>query len=150
MSDNSKLIIIKGKKYFQIGFETVIPEEGKTYGIQMGEANRVVKLVEVEGGGGGATDYTALTNKPQINSIELTGNKSLDDLGIQAKGDYATTTALTEGLAGKADTSALPATTALMSGTAPTVADLAGTDVEGLKTELNAILAQLRTRGVIA
>ena len=33
--------------------------------------------------------YTDLTNKPQINSVELSGNKSLDDLGIQAKGEYA-------------------------------------------------------------
>ena len=43
------------------------------------------------GGGAGTTDYTQLENKPQINSIELTGNKTLNDLGIQAKGNYATT-----------------------------------------------------------
>ena len=36
------------------------------------------------------TDYTALLNKPQINSIELNGNKTLEELGIQAKGEYAT------------------------------------------------------------
>ena len=53
---------------------------------------------------GGTTDYTALSNKPQINSIELNGNKSLDDLGIQAKGEYA----LKSELANKADTSAIP------------------------------------------
>ena len=35
------------------------------------------------GGGGGTSDYNDLTNKPQINSVELSGNKSLDDLGIQ-------------------------------------------------------------------
>ena len=40
------------------------------------------------GGSTGTTDYTQLENKPQINSVELTGNKTLDDLGIQAKGDY--------------------------------------------------------------
>ena len=34
-------------------------------------------------------DYNTLQNKPRINSVELNGNKSLDDLGIQAKGDYA-------------------------------------------------------------
>ena len=39
--------------------------------------------------GGGTTDYTNLSNKPQINSVELTGNKSLADLGIQAAGEYA-------------------------------------------------------------
>ena len=33
--------------------------------------------------------YNDLTNKPQINSVELSGNKSLTDLGIQASGNYA-------------------------------------------------------------
>ncbi len=37
------------------------------------------------GGGSGTSNYEALTNKPSINSVELTGNKSLDTLGIQAK-----------------------------------------------------------------
>lgn len=63
--------------------------------------------------------------------------------------NYATTSALTEGLAEKANTSALPASTSLMNGTAPTVADFAGTDIDNLKIELNAFLAQLKTRGVI-
>lgn len=34
------------------------------------------------GGGGGTTDYTDLTNKPQINGVTLTGNKSTSDIGI--------------------------------------------------------------------
>ena len=34
------------------------------------------------GGGGGTSDYSDLSNKPQINSITLSGNKSLSDLGI--------------------------------------------------------------------
>lgn len=38
----------------------------------------------------GTTNYNQLTNKPQINGIELSGNKTLDDLGIQPKGDYIT------------------------------------------------------------
>ena len=41
----------------------------------------------------GTTDYTQLSNKPQINSVELNGNKSLSDLGI----------ASAEALAGKQD-----------------------------------------------
>lgn len=32
--------------------------------------------------------YSDLTSKPQINSVELIGNKSLDDLNVQVKGDY--------------------------------------------------------------
>lgn len=33
-------------------------------------------------GGGGSSDYSELTNKPQINNVELSGNKSADDLGL--------------------------------------------------------------------
>lgn len=36
------------------------------------------------GGGGGATDYSALTSKPQINSVELNGNKTSSQLGLAA------------------------------------------------------------------
>lgn len=38
-----------------------------------------------EGGGSGTTNYLELTNKPSINSVELTGDKSLDELDIQKK-----------------------------------------------------------------
>lgn len=66
--------------------------------------------------GGGTSDYTQLTNKPQINSVELTGNKSLSDIGAQPAGDYAlkseipdvsglaTKEEVTTGLSGKQDT----------------------------------------------
>ena len=67
--------------------------------------------------------------------------------------EYVNETKLSTELAKKADTSALPATASLMNGSAPTVSDIDGgtvTDVAGLITSLNAILAQLRTRGVIA
>ena len=37
------------------------------------------------GGTGGTSDYNALSNKPQVNNVELSGNKTLDDLGIQEK-----------------------------------------------------------------
>ena len=40
--------------------------------------------------GGGTSNYQDLTNKPSINNITLTGNKSLNDLGIQAAGNYLT------------------------------------------------------------
>lgn len=39
--------------------------------------------------GGGTDDYSQLSNKPQINSVTLNGNKSLSDLGIQPSGNYA-------------------------------------------------------------
>ena len=34
------------------------------------------------GGGGGTSNYNQLSNKPQINGVELSGNKSSSDLGI--------------------------------------------------------------------
>lgn len=64
----------------------------------------------------GSSDYNNLTNKPQINSVELTGNKSLSDIGAQPAGDYAlkseipdvsglaTKEEVTTGLSGKQDT----------------------------------------------
>lgn len=43
-------------------------------------------------------DYDYLDNRPQINSVTLTGNKSLSDLGIQPVGDYVTNANLTSTL----------------------------------------------------
>ena len=37
------------------------------------------------GGGSGADNYNELSNKPQINSVTLSGNKSLEALGIQSQ-----------------------------------------------------------------
>lgn len=42
----------------------------------------VVNGTVQEGSGGGTRNYERLTNKPQINDVELVGNKSLEDLGI--------------------------------------------------------------------
>lgn len=36
----------------------------------------------------GTSDYNNLTNKPSINKVTLIGDKMLEELGIQAKGDY--------------------------------------------------------------
>ena len=37
------------------------------------------------GGSGGTSDYTQLTNKPSINNVELSGNKTSANLGLQAE-----------------------------------------------------------------
>ena len=37
----------------------------------------------------GISDYEILTNLPKINNVELKGNKTTEDLGLQAKGNYA-------------------------------------------------------------
>ena len=41
------------------------------------------------GGGGGTGDYSDLTNKPKINDVTLSGNKSLSDIGAAAAADVS-------------------------------------------------------------
>ena len=49
------------------------------------------RIASLESSGtGGTDDYNELDNKPSIDGVPLEGNKSLDELGIQGKGDYAT------------------------------------------------------------
>ena len=48
--------------------------------------------VNGEGGSGGTTDYSDLTNKPSINSVTLSGNKTLSELDIQKNMQLASTT----------------------------------------------------------
>lgn len=43
-----------------------------------------------DGGTGGTSNYLDLLNKPSINNIELQGNKTLEELGIQHRGNYTT------------------------------------------------------------
>lgn len=55
-------------------------------------------------GGTGTSDYNSLKNKPKINDIELRGSKTLDELGIQPKGDYITNNTLETELEDVVDT----------------------------------------------
>lgn len=57
--------------------------------VQNGETKKA--LASNFGGGGGTNDYTDLTNKPSINSVTLTGNKTSGDLNLVGTGDIATT-----------------------------------------------------------
>lgn len=41
-------------------------------------------------GEGGTNNYSDLNNKPKINNVELSGNKTLDDLGIASKDSLTT------------------------------------------------------------
>ena len=59
-------------------------------------ADGVISAVNTGGSETGTTDYTELTNKPQIGGVELTGNKTLTDLGIQPAGDYLVETDLAD------------------------------------------------------
>ena len=57
--------------------------------ITIEDTEKGIKINSTGGGSGGTSDYTDLTNKPSINNVTLSGNKSLNDLGIQPAGNYA-------------------------------------------------------------
>lgn len=49
-------------------------------------AKKIEELIaNIEGGGSGTNDYNQLINKPSVNGITLSGDKSLSDFGIQGK-----------------------------------------------------------------
>ena len=55
-------------------------EEEQNEEIKIDKVDRIVE-----------NDYNKLQNQPKINNITLINNKTLDDLGVQEKGDYADT-----------------------------------------------------------
>ena len=57
-----------------------------------------------QGGSGGTSDYSQLTNKPSINSVTLSGNKSLSDLGIQGTLTAGNNITISEGVISATDT----------------------------------------------
>lgn len=54
--------------------------------------------VNIPTGGGGTTNYEDLSNKPKIGDVELSGTKTLAQLGIQPEGDYATNAEVTSAI----------------------------------------------------
>lgn len=63
----------------------VLENGGSTYELShSGEWMKIISTSQGGGGEGGATSYTQLADKPQINGITLTGNKSTEDLNIQS------------------------------------------------------------------
>ena len=90
--ENEGVVATIYKDFFTLTSETTF-EGGEYEGtVVIPEIEEQVINVEPEAitiVSGGTFDYEELSNKPQINSVELNGNKTLDELGIQAKGDYA-------------------------------------------------------------
>lgn len=116
MTDTSKRIDSDGNTLFQIGYESLLPNDGKLYGLQKSSKGKnAAKLVEI-------TDTTDLSD--YVKKEDLT--------------DYA-------------KTSDLPAAGTLMTGEASEVADLDNAaDLAAVITKVNALLAELRDRGVVA
>lgn len=73
------------------------------------ETAELVSTIDLYAAGSGTNNYNELQNKPTINSVELVGNKSLSDLGIQSEitAENPLSSALISGLgsAAAADTS---------------------------------------------
>ena len=66
------------------GFITLNKENGKRYEYNSSNTidTNLGKWREYKSGGSGTTNYNDLLNKPSINGVELSGNKTLNDLGI--------------------------------------------------------------------
>lgn len=47
--------------------------------------NQAIQQAVIEG----VKNYNLLENKPKINNVVLQGEKTLDELGVQPKGNYA-------------------------------------------------------------
>lgn len=75
------------------GFSPTIVEnennDESTYKLDITTKTGSFTTPNLKGGGSGTetTDYTDLDNKPKINEVELTGNKTLSDLSIQSTSD---------------------------------------------------------------
>lgn len=73
----AKTLIYKTMVIRSITADTTIPEPLESWYDQM------IDYIDTHGGGGGGTtDYSALSNKPSINDVTLSGNKTASDLGL--------------------------------------------------------------------
>ena len=88
-----------------------------------------VVAITGEGTPAGVADYSALTGKPSINGKELaSGNNTLDELGIQPKGDYTTASQLSSTLEDYASKGVVNTIQALIPATASATNQLADKD----------------------
>lgn len=87
---------IEGKFNGKDGFSpeiTVSEDTSKRYVLNIKTKDSDFLTPNLKGGeaGGGTSNFDDLDNKPQINGNTLQGNKTSEELGLQQKGDYATT-----------------------------------------------------------
>lgn len=84
-----------GKSWFSVHTTIYDVEDKKAYLYTQEDYEKEFEFtLNTQSSGGGTSDYTALTNKPKINNVELNGNKSLADLGISnawenGEGEYS-------------------------------------------------------------
>ena len=68
---------------------SAIPYSNTSSGLTADDVQEAIDEIAAGGGGGGTTNYNNLTNKPQINSVTLSGDKSSSDLKIVWQGTQA-------------------------------------------------------------
>lgn len=78
---------IEGKKISQVKERTSITGN-EMIPFQDGNENGKIKLSNIASGGG-TTDYSKLNNKPSIEGVELSGDKTLSDIGAASKTDLS-------------------------------------------------------------
>lgn len=93
---NSTANTVKIKDTTILGTDGKIPfsalQGGEVVGLAVNSSNHLI-VTYADGttvdlgaiGGGGTSDYTQLTNKPKINGVELSGNKTSALLGLQSE-----------------------------------------------------------------
>lgn len=77
--EHANMILNKTEEFLDI---VVTDGDGKKY---LSDDGTYKSMAEISGN----SNYNDLDNKPLINYVELEGNKTLDELGIQPKGEYA-------------------------------------------------------------
>ena len=103
------------------------------------ETADLVSSIDLYAGGTGTDNYNELTNKPQIDDVELVGNKSLSDLGIQAEitEESPLSSALVSGLGSAAAADSSDFATAAQGALAASAIQSAGTGLSKSGTTLN-------------
>ena len=103
------------------------------------ETAELVSSIDLYAGGTGTTNYNELSNKPQIDDVELVGNKSLSDLGIQAEitEESPLSSALVSGLGSAAAAESSDFATAAQGALAASAIQSAGTGLTKSGTTLN-------------
>ena len=103
------------------------------------ETAELVSSIDLYAGGTGTTNYNELTNKPQISGVELVGNKSLSDLGIQAEitAESPLSSSLVSGLGSAASAESSDFATSAQGALAASAIQSAGTGLTKSGTTLN-------------
>lgn len=69
---------------------TIVRAQNETFGLDVKQGWSVYNPA-LQGGGGGTTNYNDLSNKPKVNNVELSGDKTDKDLKLAGMADIAAT-----------------------------------------------------------